>query len=161
MTPVFKQIQLALFLSCSVRPIIICSILHCVVTIFCSCVLLRNHVSLQYMITWSMHSLCTFVFQPQWYSFLSHNGVQLAKSNPTKAYSMSELLFLILIFCHHLTKVDVVVNFFHLPSIDFNVCFVNCRIAHDFSLSQVHIETYWFGWFHGCLVATFAALRLI
>ena len=62
MTPVFEQIQLALFLSCSVSPIIIHSILHCVVTIFCSCVLLRDHVSLLYVITGSMHSLCTFVF---------------------------------------------------------------------------------------------------
>ena len=61
MTPVFKQIKLALFLSCSVSSIIIHSILHCVVTIFCSCVLLRDHVSLLYVITGSMHSLCTFV----------------------------------------------------------------------------------------------------
>ena len=60
---------------------------------------------------------------------------------------MSQLLFLIVIFCHHLTKVDVVVNFFDLPSIDVNACFVNCRIAHDSSLSQVHIETYWFAGF--------------
>ena len=62
MTPVFEQIQLALFLSCSVTPIIICSIWHCVVTIFCSCVLLRDHVSLPYVITGSMHSLNTFAF---------------------------------------------------------------------------------------------------
>ena len=60
--PVFEQIQLALFLSCSVSPIINCSSLHCVVTIFCSCDLLRDHVSLLCMITWSMHSLCTFIF---------------------------------------------------------------------------------------------------
>ena len=62
MTPVFEQIQLALFLSGSVSPIIIHSILCCFVTIFCSCVLLRDHVSLPYVITGSMHSLCTFVF---------------------------------------------------------------------------------------------------
>ena len=62
MTAVFEQIQLALFLSCSVSPIIICSILHCVVTIFCSCVLLRDYVLLPYVINGSMHSLCTFVF---------------------------------------------------------------------------------------------------
>ena len=62
MTPVFKQIQLALFLSHSVRPIIIHSILHCVWAIFCSCGLLRDHVSLPYVITGGMHSSCTFVF---------------------------------------------------------------------------------------------------
>ena len=50
-TPVFEWIQLALFLSCSVISIIIPSILHCVVIVFCSCVLLRDHVSLPYMIT--------------------------------------------------------------------------------------------------------------
>ena len=62
MTPVSKQIQLALFVSCSDSPIIIHSILHCVVTIFCSCILLRDHVLLPHIITGSMHSLCTFVF---------------------------------------------------------------------------------------------------
>ena len=41
--PVFKQTKLALFLLCSVSPIIIHFILHCVVTIFCSCVSLRDH----------------------------------------------------------------------------------------------------------------------
>ena len=89
-----------------------------------------------------MHSLCTFVFNLS-VAFVSHNGVQLANSSPTKVYSMSQLLSLIVIFCHHLTWVDVVVNFFGFPSIDVNVCFVNSRIAQDFSLSQVHIETYW------------------
>ena len=62
MMPVFKWIQLALFLLFSVSPIIIHSILHCVVTIFYSCILLRYHVLLPYMITGSMHSLCTFIF---------------------------------------------------------------------------------------------------
>ena len=81
-------------------------------------------------------------FQPQWYAFVLHNGVQLDKSGPTKAYSTSQLLPLIVIFCHHLTEVDVAVDFFGLPSIDIDVCIVNYRIAHDFSLSQGHIETY-------------------
>ena len=84
MTPVFKQIQLALFLSCSVSPIIICSILHCVVTIFCSCVVLRDHVLLPYVIT-GVCIHCALLFSPQWYAFVSHNGVQLAKISPTKA----------------------------------------------------------------------------
>ena len=57
----------------------------------------------------------------------------MSKSSPTKANSTSQLLFLIVIFCHHLTKVDVAVNFFNLPSIDVDVCFINCRTAHDFS----------------------------
>ena len=61
-THVFEQTKLALFLSCSVSPIIIHSILHCVVTIFCGCVLLRDHVLLPYMITGSMHLLCTLIF---------------------------------------------------------------------------------------------------
>ena len=73
-----------------------------------------------------------FPFQPQWYAFVLHNGVQLAKSHPTKAYSVPQLLFLIVIFCHHLTEIDVAVDFFNLPSIDVDVCFVNYRIAHDF-----------------------------
>ena len=59
---VFEGIQLALFLSYSVSPINIHSILHCVRTIFCSCILLRDHVSHPYMITRGMHSLCTFIF---------------------------------------------------------------------------------------------------
>ena len=149
MTPVSKWIQLTLLLSCSVSPIIFHSMLHCVVTIFCSCLLLRDHVLLPYVITWSMHLLFTmhFHFQPQWYAFVSHNGVQLAKSSPTKAYSTSQLLFLIMILCHHLTEGEVVVNFFYLPSIDVNICFVNSRIAHDLCLSQVHIETCWFASF--------------
>ena len=88
-----------------------------------------------------------FCFQPQWYAFVLHNGVQLAKSGPTKACSLSQLLFLIVIICHHMMEVDVAVDFFDLPSIDVHVFFVNYRIAHDFSLSQVHIETYWFAGF--------------
>ena len=91
--------------------------------------------------------LVHFHCQPQWYAFVLHNGVQLAKSSPTKAYSASQLLFLIVIFCHRLTEVDVAVNFFDLPSIDVDVHFVNYRIAHDFSLSQVHIKAYWFAGF--------------
>ena len=146
MTPVFEQIQLALFLLCSVSPFIICSILHCVVTIFCSCVLLRDHVSLP-RDYWEYAFIVHFHFQPQWYAFVLYNGVQLAKSGPTKAYATSQLLFLIMIFCHYLTLVDVAVDFFDLPSIDVDVCFVNYRTAHDFSLSKVHIETYWFAGF--------------
>ena len=111
MTPAFEQIQLALFLSHSVSPIIICSIWHCGMLLF--------HI---------MESSLPKAVQP-------------------KAYSMSQLLFLIMIFCHHLSEVDAVVNIFDHPSIDVNVCFVNSRIAHDFSLSQVHIETYWFAGF--------------
>ena len=72
-----------------------------------------------------------FHFQPQWYAFVSHNGVQFAKCGPTKAYSASQLLLLILAFCHHLSKVDVAVNFSDLPSIDADVHFVNYRIASD------------------------------
>ena len=147
MTPVFEQIQLALFLSCSVSPIIIHSILHCVVTIFYSCVLLRDHASLPYVITGRMHSLCIFIFNLSGILLFCILDSSLQKSSTAKAYSTSQFLFLIMIFCHHLTEVDVVVNFLDLPSIDVNVCFVNCTIAHDFSLSQVHIETYWFGGF--------------
>ena len=145
--PIFEWIQLTLFLSCSISPIIILSIFCCVVTIFCSCVLLRDHISLLNVITGHMHSLCTFIFQPQWYAFVLHNRVQLAKSGPTKACSVSQLLFLTMVYCHHLSEVDVAVNFFDLPSIDADVHFVSYRIAHDFSLSQVHIETYWFAGF--------------
>ena len=52
-----------------------------------------------------------------------------------------------MIFCCYLPKVDVAVDFFDLSAIDVNVCFVNYRITHDFSLSQVYIETYWFAGF--------------
>ena len=52
-----------------------------------------------------------------------------------------------MIFCHYLTEVEVAVNFFDLPSIDVDIHFVNYMLAHDFSLSQVHIETYWFDCF--------------
>ena len=132
MIPVFEQIQLALFLSHSVSPIIIHSILHCVVTIFCSCVLLRDHVSLPYVITGSINSLCTFV--------CNLSGILLfciKESSLLKAVQPRPILCLSscswnMIFCHHLTEVDVVVNFFDLPSFDVHVCFVNCRIAHDF-----------------------------
>ena len=110
---VFDRIQLALFLLHSVSPIIICSILHCVLTIFYSCVLLRDNVSLPYVITGSMHSLCTFIFNLHGMLLF-----QLAKSSPTKAFSAFQLLFLIVVFCHHLSDVDVAVDFFNLPSID-------------------------------------------
>ena len=111
MTPVFEWIQLALFLSCSVSPIIICSILYCVVTIFCSCVLLRDHVSLPYVITGSMHSLCTFVLNLSGILLFCITESSLPKVVHTRpilhlnSYSWSWS-------CHHLTKVDVVVNFF-------------------------------------------------
>ena len=96
---------------------------------------------------WEYAFIVYFHFQPQWYAFVLHNGIQLAKSSPTKTYSMSQLLFLIVIFFHHLTKVDVVFYFFNFPSIDVNVCFIDSRIADNFSLSMVHIETYWFAGF--------------
>ena len=146
--PVFEQILIALFLSCSVSPIIIHSILHCVVTIFCSCVLLRDHVSLSYVIAGSMHSLCTFIF--------NLSGMLLFFI--MESILPSQCLVLILIFYHHLSKEDVAINFFDLPSIDADDHFVNYRIAHYFSLSQMHIETCWF---HGCFVTSFAALRSI
>ena len=80
------------------------------------------------------------------------------ESGPNKTKSASQLLFLIMVFCYHLSEIDVVIDFFDLPSIGADVHFLNYRIAHDFSFSQVHIETYWF---HGCLLTSFAALRLI
>ena len=135
MTPVFKQIQLALFLSCHVIPIIIHSILHCVVTIFCSCIFLRDHVSCPYVITGSMHSLCAFIFNLSGILLFHIMESSSPKSSPTKAYSASQLLFLMVILCYHLTKVDVAVTFFDLSSLDVDVHFVNYRIAHDLSLS--------------------------
>ena len=105
MTPVFEQIQLALFLSCSVSPIVICSILLCVVTIFCSCLLLRDHVSLLYMITGSMHSLCTFVFNLSGMLLFHIMESSLPKVVQPRPILHLNSCFLIVIFCHHLTEV--------------------------------------------------------
>ena len=61
MIPVFEQIQLALFLSCSVSPIIIHSILHYVVTIFWCCILLRDQVhSCMWLLGVCIHSALSF-----------------------------------------------------------------------------------------------------
>ena len=88
-TPVFEQIQPALFLSCSVSPIIIFSILHCVCDHFLQLCFAEGPCFTPTNDCWEYAFIVHFCFQPQWYSFVSHNGVQLAKSSPTKAYSTS------------------------------------------------------------------------
>ena len=52
-----------------------------------------------------------------------------------------------MVFHHCLSKVNVAVDFFDFPSMDADVCFVNYKIAHDFSLYQLDIEAYWFAGF--------------
>ena len=88
-----------------------------------------------------------FHFQPKWFAFVLHNGIQLAKSGPTKAYSASQLLFLIMVFCHYLSEVDVAVDFFNLPSMMLMSVFLTTELHMTLVFPQVHIETYWFAGF--------------
>ena len=146
--PVFKQIQLALFCCAVLVPSLFIPSCIVIVTIFCSCVLLRYYVSLLYMVTRSMHSLFISFSTSVvcfWFCIMKSSLPKVVQPRPI--LHLNSCLFLIMVFCHHLPEVDVAVDFFNLPSIGADVHFVKYRIAHDFSLSQVHIETYWFAAF--------------
>ena len=134
MTPVFKQIALALFLLCSVSTIIIHSILHCVVTIFLQLCFAEGPFFTPYLITGSMHSLYTFIFNLGVIHLFCVIESSLPKQSNQGLFCISTL-----VLDHDLlSPSDWGRCSCQLLWSSFHWCwchFVNYRIAHDLSLS--------------------------
>ena len=92
MTPVFEQIQHALFCHAVLVPSLFIHFTLCCDHFLQLC-FAEGTCFTPKCDYWEYAFIVHFCLQPQRYCFVSHNGVQLAKSSPTKAYSTSQLLF--------------------------------------------------------------------